>query len=57
MKLINIATGEVIAEIVTNRSMSVDDVIDLFEWRVMADGCVYDEIGYFADYDNIRMEY
>ncbi len=29
MKIINIATGETVAEITTNHSMSLDDAIDL----------------------------
>ena len=34
MKLINTANGEILADITTNHSMSIDDILDLMKYRV-----------------------
>ena len=57
MKVINTATGETLAEIVTNHSMSVDDVVSLMKWHVTEDGDVLDDVGCVGCYDDIELEY
>ena len=42
MKLINTVNGEVLADITTNHSMSVDDILTLMQYTVTEDGEIMD---------------
>ena len=55
MKVINTATGEIIAEITANHSMSIDDVITLMHWTIDVFGNLYDERGWIGYYDDIDL--
>ena len=59
MKLINKNTGKVITEIVTNRSLSIDEVINMLGWQIEEDGEVLaadgEPVG--AYYEEIEMKY
>lgn len=59
MKVINTATGETVAEITTNHSMSIDNVIELMDWKIDGEGFLYDENGIecIAHYYDLKMEY
>lgn len=57
MKIINTATNETLAEITTNHSMSIDDVIELMGWTMDEDGNLFDENGNIGHYDDIEMIY
>ena len=59
MKLINKTTGETIAEIMTNRSMSIDDALALLSWTVDDEGELFTESGDPAGayYEEIEMVY
>ena len=57
MKIINTATGETLAEITTNHSMSIDDAIKLMEWKMDEGGELFDENGYVGHYDDLEMIY
>lgn len=60
MKLINKTTGETITdEIVTNRSLSIDEVINMLDWQIDEDGEVLTTDGepVGAYYEEIAMEY
>lgn len=59
MKVINTATGETVAEITTNHSMSIDNVIELMDWKIDGEGFLYDENGSecIAHYYDLKMEY
>ena len=56
MKLINIATGETIAQITTNRSLTIEDVIDLMKWKIDSDGYLFDDCGCVGHYDDLELE-
>lgn len=60
MKLIDKNTGAVIADIMTNHSMSIDDCLNLMGYSVDDNGQVYDsdsgkELN--AWYDDLEMNY
>lgn len=59
MKLINKNTGKAITEIITNRSLSIDEVINLLGWKIEEDGEVLtadgEQVG--AYYEEIEIEY
>lgn len=57
MKLISKATGKTVAEITTNHSMSLEDVISLMGWTVDDDGDIYDGKTCVANYDDLDMIY
>mgnify|MGYP007069851467 CR=1 FL=1 len=59
MKLINKNTGKVITEIVTNRSLSIDEVINMLDWKVEDDGEVLTKDGnpVEAYYEEMEMKY
>lgn len=57
MKIINTATNETLAEITTNHSMSIDDVIELMGWTMDEDGNLFDESGNIGHYDDLKMIY
>lgn len=58
MKIINIATGETVAEITTNHSMSLDDAIDLVgefdHWDPNPDILI---AGNIYHYDDLALEW
>ena len=58
MKLINKATGETIAEVMTNHSMSIEDALRLMDFGVNDDGqLIENESGKLlqAFYDDLEM--
>ena len=60
MKLIDKKTGETIADIVTNRSMSIDDVLELMHYGVNNEGQIIDSdngVELNAWYDDLEMIY
>ena len=58
MKIINTTTGEAIAEITTNHSMSIDEAISLMGWTVEDDGeLTSDGESVGAYYEDLEMEY
>lgn len=58
MKLYDYETGEVIAEITTNRSMSIDEALDLMGYTVNDEGQIIDNgEALNAWYDNLEMDY
>ena len=57
MKLINVLNGEVLAEVTTNHSMSIDEVIELMNWQVDGDGNMFDEDGWIGCYEDLEIVY
>lgn len=58
MELIDTETGCVIAEITTNRIMSIDEALDLMGYTVNDDGIIMDgETELNAGYDDLVMVY
>lgn len=60
MKLYDRMTGTVIADIITNHSMSIDDALDLMGYTLDDDeGQILDEDGNRLDawYDDLEMDY
>lgn len=60
MKLFDKTTGETIAEIVTNHSMSVDEALDLMRYIVTDEGQIRDtDTGELLNawYDDLDMEF
>ena len=60
MKLIDKKTNEVIADIVTNHSMSIDECLSLMNYTVNEDGQIYDvdnAVELSAWYDDLEMVY
>lgn len=60
MKLIDRETGAVIADIITNHSMSIDDALQLMRYSVTEDGQIRDDDSgelLNAWYDDLDMEY
>lgn len=56
MKLIDRETGTIVAEIITNHSMSIDEALDLEGFTVAEDGQIFNgKEGLFADYENLEM--
>lgn len=58
MKLIDTATGEIIADITTNHSMSIDDILSLMQYTIDNDtGQIIDGSQPLnAYYDNLIIE-
>lgn len=60
MKLYDKATGETIADIVTNHSMSVDEALGLMRYTVTDEGQIQDsDTGELLNawYDDLEMEF
>lgn len=60
MKLIDKATGAVVADIITNHGMSIDDALKLMHYSVTDDGQIMDDdSGELLDswYDDLEMEW
>lgn len=60
MKLFDRQTGEVIAEIVTNHSMSIDEALDLMRYSVDEEGQIRDDdsgVMLNAWYDDLDMDF
>lgn len=60
MKLYDKSTGAVIADIMANHSMSIDDCLDLMKYSVDDSGQVYDSDSgekFNAWYDDLVMDY
>ena len=60
MKLFDKTTGETIADIVTNHSMSVDEALDLMRYTVTDEGQIQDtDTGELLNawYDDLEMEF
>lgn len=60
MKLIDKMTGTVIADVMTNNSMCIDDVLNLMNYSVTDEGQIYDDDNNCelnAWYDNLDMVY
>ena len=60
MKLYDKTTGETIADIVTNHSMSVDEALDLMRYTVTEDGQIQDtDTGELLNawYDDLEMDW
>lgn len=55
MKLIDRETGTIVADVLANHNMSIDEVLDLMGFSVAEDGQIfYGEKGLYADYDNLE---
>ena len=60
MKLYDRETGAVIADIMTNHSMSIDEALELMRYSVRDEGQIYDDDnGAYLDawYDSLEMDY
>ena len=60
MQLINKVTGDIIAEIMTNRSMTIDEALMLMHYTTGPDGQIMDEdtgAELPAYYDDLEMIY
>lgn len=60
MKLYDKNTGDVIADIITNHSMSIDDALNLMRYSVTDEGQIHDDdagVDLNAWYDDLEMEY
>lgn len=60
MKLIDKKTNEVIADVMTNHSMSIDEVLELMRYGVNEEGQIIDSdngVELNAWYDDLEMTY
>lgn len=59
MKIIDKENGQVVAEIVTNHSMTIDEAIDCMGWTVNDEGEIIDDEGNHTNvwYDYIDLDY
>lgn len=60
MKLYDKDTGAIIAEIIANHSMSIDDALSLMRYSVRDEGRIYDDDnGRYLDawYDSLNMDW
>lgn len=59
MKLIDTKTNEIVANIITNRSMCIDEILNLMDISVNDEGQLVDDNGYEINawYDDLEMIY
>ena len=59
MKLYDCNTGEVIADITTNHSLSIDEALELMGYTVDEDGQILDDYSNLLNawYDDLRMNW